>query len=346
MKISMFPGNMARNDYVTLVRQGLAESGVEAADFRLLRDGLMGREIAAVHVQMLEVLFHRRPYRYVDELALGWLKIFTRGMERLRARGGHFVWTAHNVVPHDRLTDRFPKAWRHWREETTPLVDRVVALSADSIPQVQAAWPSLAQARFDVIPHPHYRSIYTSRRPRAEQRRQLGLPEDALVLGSIGTVRPYKGLIELIEIARRVLLPEHRLLIAGHCYDEVLDGQIRAAIGGDERIVYAPKPLENDEYASILGCVDINVLNYRNILNSGSVFASLSLDVPVIAPNLGSIAALAREIGPPWVRVFDDTVEEPIRALIHEGALSPGASVDLSAYDPARVGALHAQTYR
>lgn len=346
MKISMFPGNMARNDYVTLVRSGLAQSGVEVSDFKIARNAFKGRELSAVHVQMMEILFHLKPYRYADELALGWLTLFTRQMEALRARGGHLVWTAHNIVPHDRLTDRFPKAWRQWREETTPLVDRVVALSADSIPDVKAAWPTLAGARFDVISHPHYRGVYKTRRPRAEQRRLLGLPENELVLGSIGTVRPYKGLVELIGIARRVLEPQQRLLVAGHCYDEVLDGQIREAIGGDDRIVYLPAPLENEDYASILGCVDVSVLNYRNILNSGSVFASLSLDVPVIAPNLGSIAALAREIGPPWVRVFDDTAEEAIREVVREGVLPPGATVDLSPYDPARVGALHAETYR
>lgn len=346
MKISMFPRDMKGNEYIAIIREGLAGNGVEVADFSILDTALGDRGIAAMHMQMMETMLFLKPYRFSDALALAWMVAFTRHVRKLRDAGRHFVWTAHNIVPHDGLPARFPRTWDYWRNTTTALVDRVVALSEESAAEVRAAWPSLRNAEYHVIPHPHYRGVYKSRRPRGEQRRLLGLPEGALVFGSIGTVRPYKNLVDLAESARRVLRPSDRLLIAGHCYNATLDGEIRAAIGGDERIVYVPKDLDNHEYASIMGCLDYAVLNYRKILNSGSIFASLSLDVPTIAPNMGSITSAAREVGPEWVVTFEGSVAEPMAAVVTRDGARPAGRPDLSLYEPSRIGALHAACYR
>ena len=53
----------------------------------------------------------------------------------------------------------------------------------------------------------------------------------------------------------------------------------------------------DQDMALTLSAADATVMNFRNILNSGSVLLSLSYDTPVCVPALGSLRELFRRIG-------------------------------------------------
>jgi glycosyltransferase involved in cell wall biosynthesis len=87
-------------------------------------------------------------------------------------------------------------------------------------------------------------------------RRQLGVPADALVIGSIGRLNEQKGHRYLLEAAAPVLasVPGARLLIVG---DGDLMGPLREqarALGVADRVIFAG---HRDDIPAVLGAVDV-----------------------------------------------------------------------------------------
>jgi glycosyltransferase involved in cell wall biosynthesis len=90
----------------------------------------------------------------------------------------------------------------------------------------------------------------------AAVRRELGVPADALVIGSIGRLNEQKGHRYLIEAAARALAaaPRARVLVVG---DGDLGGALKdqaRALGIADRVVFAG---HRDDVPAVLGAVDV-----------------------------------------------------------------------------------------
>jgi len=90
-------------------------------------------------------------------------------------------------------------------------------------------------------------------------------------------------------------------------------------------------------------------LAHREMFNSGTVLAALSLDRPVLLPRNTLTEELAAEVGADWVLLYDEplTGADLIAALAALDARPiDGAGPDLTARDWDRAGAAHLAAYR
>ena len=87
------------------------------------------------------------------------------------------------------------------------------------------------------------------------------------------------------------------------------------------------------------------VLPYREMHNSGSVLAGLSLDRPVLVPDNDVNRALSLEVGPDWVLTYAGELDG---AVLKEALDQPRptGSPDLSARGWDRVSKDHVEAYR
>jgi glycosyltransferase involved in cell wall biosynthesis len=153
---------------------------------------------------------------------------------------------------------------------------------------------TLARERYSVgddrqclVPHGGYHTLYGGGWDRQAARREMGLPEDRLVFGFIGNVRPYKNVPLLIDAFSRLPRGRACLLIAGK-QEPALDLSALDQAVREEMVVRDGLVEETVLPLHLVAC-DAVVLPFGRILTSGSLMLALSLEVPVIVPAVPSL---------------------------------------------------------
>lgn len=122
--------------------------------------------------------------------------------------------------------------------------------------------------------------------PRDAVRAGLGLPNDALVIGSVGRMMPVKGYEYLLEAVKKMLEnePKVRLVMVG-------DGPLKAeledkakALGIADQVIFTGFVPETIE---IINALDIFVLSSLHEGISISLLESLALGIPAVVTNVG-----------------------------------------------------------
>lgn len=310
------------NPYVHMLDSALAETpGVEHLRFDRRR-ALFGR-LDAIQFHWPETLFGSG----------SGAKAFARRIYatalRVRISTGRVavIRTVHNVeLPRD--VSPWQRRYLEWVERRAD--HRIVLNDLTDLP---------AGANSTLIPHGHYRDWF------AEVEKVDARPD---TLGFVGLVRRYKGVEDLVRVFRETHLtaPQLRLRVAGNPTSEGIAEEVRASSAGDDRIELDLRYLSEPDFArAVMSSAGI-VLPYRFMHNSGTVLAALSLDRPVLVPRTAVNEALATEVGPGWITMFDDDLEasdllsfaEAIRTLPMHGP-------DLSARDWDRAGIAHREAF-
>lgn len=223
----------------------------------------------------------------------------------LRVRGRRVLWTAHNAASHDR---RHPVLERVLWLGLDRLVTDVHSLAGAGRDEVVAAHPPLARRRWHVIPHGDYLAQTSGAPHHGKARERLGLPAGARVLASVGALRRYKGVGELLDAFRHWPAPDARLVVAGRAASPQDADVFRSAAAPDDRISLTTAYVDEPTLLRTVVAADLVVLPYRAVLNSGSVLYALSAGRPVLVPGSPTFAELSDRVGPGWVRTYDGTL--------------------------------------
>lgn len=225
-------------------------------------------------------------------LARWWL--FAHRVGRLRQRGVPVVWTAHNVVPHE---SSLP-ALDLWMSRTIAhQASRIICHSTGARTELIARLRIEDPDKVRVIPHGHYIESYPNLLAPVICRTKLDLPPDATVFLSLGAIRPYKGVLELIDAFRRLDAPAVRLLIAGKPHNDAIDAEVRKRAAGDARIRYTPGRVDDADLQTCFNAADAVVFPYRKTLTSGALILAMSFGRACIAPRLPGMADCIDEQG-------------------------------------------------
>jgi hypothetical protein len=63
--------------------------------------------------------------------------------------------------------------------------------------------------------------------------------------------------------------------------------------------------LSDEDMAKAFAAIDICLINQASTLNSGTALLALSMDTPVIAPEVGTLPELAQAVGPAWMALME-----------------------------------------
>jgi glycosyltransferase involved in cell wall biosynthesis len=302
------------NPYIGLLRDGLAAAGAEVRLIARLDPGALSAfRPDVIHLHWLERYdlpqtftvpglrgaadLPRRALRRAAESAANAAAVYAlRRRSRLldlfgqlrafQASGGRVAYTVHNLDPHEEAgpVERWGTA-------------QMLAL-ADVVHVHDASTAALVAARFGrqrdvtVVPHGHYLGCYPNTISRDEARAALSLPAGAFVFASLGMLRPYKGLEELLPAFRSLPDGDLFLLLAGKPGSKGYAGSLKTLSAGDDRIRLVARFLLPDEIQIYLNATDACVLPYRQITTSGAALLAFSFGLPVIAPALGAFPNL------------------------------------------------------
>jgi glycosyltransferase involved in cell wall biosynthesis len=192
------------------------------------------------------------------------------------------VFICHNVVPH----------------ETSP-VDRILARSAFLLPhafivQSEEDRRNLlgmrSRAAVRVNPHPIYDFFRVGEISREEARREIGEGEGPLLL-FFGYIRPYKGLVHLIEAMPSIMeRTGARLLVVGEFYEDsapYLGLADKLGVAGSIRFI--DRYVANEEVPAFFTASDLVILPYLSATQSGIAQIAVAFDRPMIATSVGGL---------------------------------------------------------
>lgn len=222
--------------------------------------------------------------------------------------GYRIVWTAHDILPHGSVFYDDERAHAVLRDSC----DVVIALSNATRSQLL----ELGARDVRVIPMGPYHAPYEVTIDRAEARRRLALDDEDFVVVSLGRVEWYKGIDLLLEAAVS-MGDESRVvvLVGGACSDEALRARLldlARRAGRRARLVLERIP--DQEVASYFVAADVAAYPFREVTNSSSIYLAQSFGVPVVIPDLPSLADVPRESAIRFGRDKDTLVEALRRA--------------------------------
>jgi glycosyltransferase involved in cell wall biosynthesis len=205
--------------------------------------------------------------------------------------GYRLVWTAHNVVPHE-------KAGTDDAGITRYVVRRAAAVIVHSdAARVQLAGLGAQTSRIKVIPHGHYIDVYPISETREHARQRLGLSSTQRLFLFFGLIRPYKGVESLIEAFVSLPPGERALLIVGRCYDEAFGRKLTDLRGERDNVQFHDEYIADEAVASYFMACDAVCLPFSQTTTSGSALLALSFGKPVVLPRLGGLEEIPDEVG-------------------------------------------------
>lgn len=195
-----------------------------------------------------------------------------------------------------------------------------------------------AGAPVDTILHGHYRDWYASH--------DVPPPVPGRLL-CFGLIRPYKGIETLVSAFGALRDADATLRIVGNPVNPHMRQAMEQACATDARISARLEYVDDDVLAHEIGQACCVVLPYRHMQNSGALLLALSLGRPVLVPRNAVNVSLAAEVGPGWVKLYDDALDaaalaDALRAPPPHDMQDP----DLSRRDWPALGCQHYATYR
>jgi len=214
----------------------------------------------------------------------------------LRLAGCRFVWTAHNLLNHERRLAGFE--W-FYNLLFTRLAHAIVVHGEAAKQEFITLYRARRLAgRIVVMFHPNYIGAYPGDVTREAARRQLGIGRDTVVILCLGQVRRYKGLLEVVRaFSARPADGHAELWIAGEPVDAALAAELEREAAAVARIHLRFHYLPAEEVALLLAASDVMALPYVNILTSGAAVLAMSYGKACVAPRLAGLMEVLDERG-------------------------------------------------
>jgi glycosyltransferase involved in cell wall biosynthesis len=208
-------------------------------------------------------------------------------LARARRSGIHSTLLCHNVLPHERSrTDALIVG------QVLSRADRLIVHTQSEYDRARAL---LADKPIVVSPHPTYADFQTSTWTRESARAELKI--DGKVVLFFGLVRPYKGLLDLIEALPTVLSKiDVTLLVVGEIWGEAEIYHKRVnELGLNDKVRFINRYVSNAEVALYFSATDLVVLPYREATGSGVLQVAFGLGVPVVATRTGGMEEVVQD---------------------------------------------------
>lgn len=205
-------------------------------------------------------------------------------LARARSLGYKIVWTMHNLYPHDSQNADLD---RLVRLAITQLATAIIVHCDHARELVRQHF--FRDSGVFTIPHGHFIDPYPNTMSRSDARQRLRLTEDRFVFLFFGTVRPNKGVEELLDAFANISDQEALLLLAARVCSDYGVPLVEAAKKSSRIAVHTSSFFANEDFQVFFNAADVVVLPFLDILTSGSAITALSFLRPVIVPAIGCL---------------------------------------------------------
>jgi beta-1,4-mannosyltransferase len=273
------------NPYQKLMMNGLRSGGLNVLHGIKGKFGAFTRSAVRfrphfIHLDWLQSFYIRRSYW----LTFLFFPLFIIDILITKyVLGVKFVWTLHNIYPHDSPTYG-PYKWA--RNFFARQCEWIRVFDEGTVQRVCSTF-NISINKIIVIREGNYVDYYKNNVNRYDALKKLGLPNNKLIMLYFGLIKPYKGILELVKAFETCKYKNHAiLLIVGKSMDNSYTELIKKAIKCDTIKFYDNFIIDTEVQYYFKAC-DIVVLPFKSIENSGTVTLAMGFSKPVVAPNIG-----------------------------------------------------------
>ncbi|GAA0193125.1 hypothetical protein GCM10009122_56080 [Fulvivirga kasyanovii] len=312
IKVACLPRAGIENPYQYLMIKGLQEddrlhvyNGEEGKLFAFLLTWLKSRP-DYIHLDWLHQYYLRK------SLWMTWVQfpififevLFLKYLLRVK-----FVWTLHNIYPHDQpYFGPYKWARRFFAKKC-----KWIRVFSESTVVEASAVLGVHKSKLSVIPEGSYVEYYPNTSSKEDSLAYLNLKITDRVLLFLGNIRKYKGLEHLITVFKVVKRENWKLVIAGMCRDQVYKNELHRLIETDQDIVFVPQLIPVDEVQYFMNSAEAVVLPFQKIENSGSVILAMGFGKAIVAPAMGAVVDRLKSQNQ---LLYNPEGEEELRAII------------------------------
>jgi glycosyltransferase involved in cell wall biosynthesis len=197
---------------------------------------------------------------------------------------GRLVWTAHNLSSHE---SRDPAADRSARRFLARNAACIFAHGPTARAAVVAAY-GVTEDRVTLVDHGNFIGVYPNHTTRLESRRRLSIADDRFVFLYFGSLRPYKGVEDLIASFERLSAARKLLIVVGQASEARYAEALRRQATSPD-IIFIDRFIPDEDVQFFFNACDAVVLPFREILTSSSLLLALSFGRLVVVPRLGCV---------------------------------------------------------
>lgn len=194
-----------------------------------------------------------------------------------KVKGFKIFWTKHNYSSHD---FHYPLVDKIGRKIMFGLADKIIIQQKSEYEKLEK------NNKFVFIPHGNYIGVYGALGDRNKIRDRFGVKKDEILLLSLGIVKRYKKMENIIRALKKSDNNKLKFLIAGQChgeYKKFLEDESR----GFNRVIFDFNFVEDQDIPDYFAASDFSVFWYDDsVLTSGGIILSLSYGTPVITRNI------------------------------------------------------------
>jgi glycosyltransferase involved in cell wall biosynthesis len=316
--VSHFPVFGGPHNMAVQLAPHLAKAGVEVLFLAPTEPGGAADRLRAGGVETVQLPLHRLratpdPRRHL-RFGLGSVGDVRRERRLIRDRGIEMVLMGGLANPHTALAaslEGVPLVWqlfdsrgpRSLRVATMPLVRRyadAVMFNGKALVDLHCGDRPLDQSSFVFVSPVDTATFRPSKTYGARTRERLGVPSDALLVGTVANLNPMKGIEYFIRAAGLVYArrPDAWFLICGAEYEthrryrEKLDEEMRSSGVSRERFILTDEaPL--DHYPAL----DVKLVTSlpRSEGTTTTAVEAMACGVPVVATDVGAVSEVVED---------------------------------------------------
>jgi glycosyltransferase involved in cell wall biosynthesis len=286
-------------------------------------------DMQVLHLHWIAELIHRLSWSKSSlffYIKLGWLLL---DLWRVKKRGVKVIWTIHNKLSHQSLDQ---KRELIIRRQFCRVVDQIILHSPQALELITELYDYPIAAKTAVIFHGNYLNCYP--KPSANKatlREQFGINQDDIHLLYFGSIRPYKGVDNLIDCFNQVDTGAAKisLTLAGGVSDPDYKTQLIEQTQTNHHISAIFDFLPEQLLVDHIEAADIIVIPFADTLTSGSTILAMTQGKALILPEKAQVFGCVPEQG---VRYFSNTKElTQLLKQLHEFPLPDMAQANLLA---------------
>lgn len=289
MKVLMMPDYSRFNPYQRELVSALEKYGVQVTlcsfnIFPLLRSLWVHGKPDVLHLHWTD------GYIITDNWIKTILKTLRFFVELLFIKiiGVRIVWTVHNLSNHEKNNSSYES---FINRILVHLYDRLIVhcLAAGRFVTNLYHLSDSASDKIRIIPHGNYVNCYPNNISTYDARERLGYGNEEIIFLFFGSIRPYKGLFDLIEAFIAIKNPKARLLIVGKTMHDTIKDELLLRCQNDARICAHLHYIDDNDVQIYMNAANVTVFPYTDILTSGSVLLAMSFGKAIIVPQIGCV---------------------------------------------------------